>query len=149
MPLMGGFTGRHTGIDLRAPLGTPVIAAADGEVGWVREDRRAGRMVVVIHAEELATAYLHLSETAVHPGQSLRRGEVLGRSGMSGNATTPHLHFAVCRRAAGRCRTGPDGGWADPAGYWVEDGPCFDPGRAYAAAPIRFTYPLACRPASG
>jgi murein DD-endopeptidase MepM/ murein hydrolase activator NlpD len=146
---MGGFNGRHTGIDLRAPVGTPVIAAADGEVGFVTEDPRGGRMVVVVHAEELATAYLHLAEATVRPGQPLRRGEVLGRSGMSGNATTPHLHFGVCRRAAGRCRTGPDGGWTDPAGYWVEGSPCFDPGRAYPVAPVRFTYPLACPASSG
>jgi murein DD-endopeptidase MepM/ murein hydrolase activator NlpD len=138
---------RHFGIDLRAPAGTPVLAAADGTVLVATERGRAGRMVALAHAEDVASVYMHLSELAVSRGQPVRRGQPIGRAGMTGNATTPHLHFAVCRRPGGRCSGG--AGWDDPAGYWIEDAPCFDTGRAYGAS-LRFTYPLPCaRTASG
>ena len=107
------------------------------------ERGRAGRMIVVGHAEDVASVYMHLSEVAVSVGQPVRRGEPIGRAGMTGNATTPHLHFAVCRRPGGRCGGGPDGGWDDPAGYWIDGHACFDGERAYPA-PGRFTYPLPC-----
>jgi hypothetical protein len=142
-PLLTAYGPRHLGIDLRAPVGTPVLAAADGTVLVAAERGRAGRMVVLGHAEDVASVYMHLSEIQVAVGQPVRRGEPLGRAGMTGNATAPHLHFAVCRRPGGRCGGGPDGGWDDPAGYWIEDTPCFETGRAYGP-PVRFTYPLPC-----
>jgi murein DD-endopeptidase MepM/ murein hydrolase activator NlpD len=139
------FGGRHTGVDLRAPVGTPVLAAADGEVQLVVERPRAGRMVVLEHRADLATVYMHLGDVSVRVGQAVPRGAPVGRSGVSGNATTPHLHFGVCRRPAGRCRTGRDGGWDDPAGHWAPGDPCFDPRRDYGAVAHRLTYPLPCR----
>jgi murein DD-endopeptidase MepM/ murein hydrolase activator NlpD len=143
-PGAGGTARLHTGIDIRAPVGTPVLAAADGEVVAVADRPRAGRLVVVAHADDLATVYMHLAESAVRLGQRVRRGEPIGRAGMSGNATTPHLHFGVCRRPGARCGRGPETGWEDPARHWVEEGPCFTAGRAYPAAPVRLTYPLPC-----
>lgn len=135
---------QHYGVDLRAPVGTPVLAAADGTVLRVGQHPNAGQLIVVAHADDLATVYWHLSAIDVRPGQPVRRGEVLGRAGMSGNATTPHLHFGACRRADGQCGSRIDAGWADPARYWLEGVPCFVAGRAYPARPIRFTYPLPC-----
>jgi murein DD-endopeptidase MepM/ murein hydrolase activator NlpD len=143
--LLTAYGPRHAGIDLRAPAGTPVLAAADGTVLVAAGRGRAGRMVVLAHAADVASVYMHLSAIAVTVGQPVRRGEPIGRSGMTGNATTPHLHFAVCRRPGGRCGVGSggDGGWDDPAGYWIDGDPCFAPGRAYGP-PVRFTYPLPC-----
>jgi hypothetical protein len=142
-PVLTSFGPRHAGIDLRAPAGTPVLAAADGTVVTAAERGRGGRTVVLAHGEDVASVYMHLSEIAVAVGQVVHRGEPIGRAGMTGNATTPHLHFAVCRRPGGRCAGGSDGGWDDPAGYWIPGDPCFDHERAYDP-PGRFTYPLPC-----
>jgi murein DD-endopeptidase MepM/ murein hydrolase activator NlpD len=144
LPVLAAFGPRHDGIDFRAAVGTPVLAAADGEVRLVGERLRAGRMVVVAHAGELATAYMHLSGIAVRVGQPVRRGEVIGRTGRTGNATTPHLHFAVCRRPGGRCGPIIGAGWNDPAAWWIDGNPCYEPGREYASVPVRLTYPLPC-----
>ncbi|MGH7268448.1 MAG: M23 family metallopeptidase [Candidatus Rokuibacteriota bacterium] len=143
------FGGRHTGLDIRAPVGTPVLAAADGDVQLVLERPRAGRMVVLGHTADLATVYMHLSDISVRVGQTVRRGTPVGRSGSTGNATTPHLHLGVCRRPAGRCRTGRGGGWDDPAGHWVAGDACFDARRDYTDARHRLTYPLPCRASAG
>jgi murein DD-endopeptidase MepM/ murein hydrolase activator NlpD len=154
-PIISGFgewvgtTGRtrrwqHYGIDLRAAVGTAVLAAAAGTVARTGTHPNAGQLVVVAHNDDLATVYWHLSEVAVRPGQAVGRGEVLGRSGMTGNATTPHLHFGVCRRPLGQCGSHIDAGWDDPASHWVEGRPCFAADRAYEAAPPRLTYPLPC-----
>lgn len=144
LPVLTGFGPRHSGIDFRAATGTPVLAAAHGEVRLVMERPQAGRMVVVAHADELATAYMHLATVAVQVGQHVHRGEAIGRAGMTGNATTPHLHFGVCRRPGGRCGVGPGAGWDDPSGYWIEGNSCFETGRPYPVAPLRFTLPLPC-----
>jgi len=140
----GGPSGpwRHNGIDIRVPVGAPVLAAADGEVLRIGEGRAAGRMIVVGHAGGLATVYMHLAEIGVRSGQVVRRGEPVGRSGMTGNATTPHLHFGVCGRPDGQCGSGIDAGWDDPARHWVEGSPCYEPGHLYS--PGRLTYPLPC-----
>ena len=136
---------QHYGIDIRAPIGTPVLAAADGEVVRATERPEAGRMLVLAHAGDVATVYMHLAEIRVRPGQLVRRGEPIGRSGMTGNATTPHLHFGVCRRPGGQCGTRIGAGWDDPARHFIEGSPCYDAGRAYPAAPVRLTFPLPCR----
>jgi hypothetical protein len=135
---------RHYGIDIRAAIGTPILAAADGTVLRAHARPVAGRLIVLAHADELATVYFHLSEIWVRAGQVVRRGEPLGRSGMTGNATTPHLHFGVCRRPGGLCGPRLQAGWDDPAGYWVEGNPCYDADRAYPASSPRLTYPLPC-----
>ena len=72
-PVLATYGPRHFGIDLRAPAGTPVLAAADGTVLVAAERGRAGRMIVVGHAEDVASVYMHLSEVAVSVGQPVRR----------------------------------------------------------------------------
>jgi murein DD-endopeptidase MepM/ murein hydrolase activator NlpD len=97
---MGGRSGpRHDGIDIRAPKGTAIHAATDGQVvdlGW-RGDY--GRFILLRHSDQIETAYAHLSRFAdrLAVGQVVRRDQVIGYVGTSGNATGPHLHFEVRR----------------------------------------------------
>jgi len=87
----------HLGVDYRAPIGAPVIAVADGIVvsaGW---SGGAGRMVHLRHANGYETEYLHLSTIAVHDGQRVRQGELVGRVGATGLATGPHLDYRLRR----------------------------------------------------
>lgn len=96
----------HDGIDISAPIGTPVEAAlsgvvlAAGNTDFVRDSqgRRCysfGKWVMLVHGNGLNTMYAHLSEIDVAKGQSVGTGQVLGLSGMTGYATGPHLHFGV------------------------------------------------------
>jgi peptidoglycan LD-endopeptidase LytH len=95
---------RHEGIDIFAPRGTPVVAAADG---WItsRTTNRLGGNVVWIWApsRRLSLYYAHLETQAVAPGERVRAGEVVGYVGNTGNArgTAPHLHFGVYAPLAG------------------------------------------------
>jgi murein DD-endopeptidase MepM/ murein hydrolase activator NlpD len=138
---------RHAGIDIRAAMGTPVLAAADGIVLRTGTQVYAGRLIVVGHDVELTTAYYHLSAVDVVAGQAVRRGEVIGRVGMTGNATAPHLHFGVCRREVGACGERIDNGWDDPTRHWIAANPCFLAGFAYPPQDRRLTYPVPCQPA--
>jgi murein DD-endopeptidase MepM/ murein hydrolase activator NlpD len=85
----------HRGIDIAAPMGTPVHAAGDGMVvraGW---GTGYGREVVLNHGHGLTTIYGHMSAIAVIPGEPVSRGQVIGYVGDSGHATGPHLHYEV------------------------------------------------------
>ena len=109
LPVRGVFTSRygfrkdpitrqrafHNGVDISAPKGTPVHAAADGIV--TRSDRLGslGRAVYVAHGYDLATRYGHLSESTVEEGQEVKRGDVIGYVGNTGRATGYHLHYEV------------------------------------------------------
>jgi murein DD-endopeptidase MepM/ murein hydrolase activator NlpD len=103
--LMGGYGVRsdpfsgegamHTGVDISAPQGTPVHAAADGIVlhaGW---NSGYGRCVIIDHGNNYQTWYAHLSRMDVIEGQEIRQGETLGRVGTSGRSTGAHLHYEV------------------------------------------------------
>jgi murein DD-endopeptidase MepM/ murein hydrolase activator NlpD len=138
---------RHAGIDIRATTGTPVLAAADGIVLRTGTQVFAGRLIVIEHDADLATAYYHLSAVVVVAGQAVRRGDVIGRVGMTGNATAPHLHFGVCRHEGGLCGERIDGGWVDPTKLWIAANPCFLAGQPYASQDRRLTYPVPCQPA--
>lgn len=97
-------TQHHDGIDYQMPVGTPVLAAADGVVDQVRvqpgNKRSYGRYIVIKH-NGFFTYYAHLSAALVRPGQKVRQGEVIGKSGGAkgadgaGSSTGPHLHFEV------------------------------------------------------
>ncbi len=96
-------TGFHNGMDFRAPLGTPILAAEDGQVlaignnGYVQY----GRYIVIEHENNLATLYAHLSIQKVKAGDSVKKGDIIGYSGGTrgtygaGYSTGPHLHFGV------------------------------------------------------
>jgi murein DD-endopeptidase MepM/ murein hydrolase activator NlpD len=86
----------HEGIDLPAPIGTPVFAAADGRVVYAGHGVRGyGNLVVIKHTGELLTAYAHNSMLLVSEGQPVRAGDRIALVGQSGHATGPHLHFEV------------------------------------------------------
>lgn len=83
----------HRGVDLAAPHGAPVRAAADGVVLYVVRHREYGLVVDVAHGERFITRYAHLSAADVERGDTIPRGEVIGRVGSSGLSTGPHLHY--------------------------------------------------------
>jgi murein DD-endopeptidase MepM/ murein hydrolase activator NlpD len=86
----------HEGIDLPAPVGTPVFAAADGHVVYAGNGVRGyGNMVVIRHAGDLLTVYAHNSQLLVGQGRPVRAGDRIALVGQSGRATGPHLHFEV------------------------------------------------------
>lgn len=85
----------HSGLDLASPQGTPVKAPADGVVSLVGDYFFNGKTVFVDHGQGFITMYCHLSAIDVQPGDSIKRGEVLGRVGATGRATGPHLHWNV------------------------------------------------------
>jgi murein DD-endopeptidase MepM/ murein hydrolase activator NlpD len=88
----------HDGIDISAPRGTPVRAAAAGEV--VYSDNRLagyGRLIIIRHAGDLFTAYAHNQRNLVARGEKVKQGEIIARVGQTGRASGPHLHFEVRR----------------------------------------------------
>jgi murein DD-endopeptidase MepM/ murein hydrolase activator NlpD len=97
--LSSGFGWRwgrmHEGIDIAAPSGSPVVAAASGTViyaGWMGG---YGNLVIIDHGGGLATAYGHNSALAVGTGQSVGQGQVISYCGSTGHSTGPHVHFEV------------------------------------------------------
>ena len=95
-PPLGPFKHFHTGIDLSAPLGAPVMAAADGVVVAVGHGAIGyGNYVVIAHGGGIATLYGHLLQTNVSAGQVVVRGQVIGLEGSTGYSTGPHVHFEL------------------------------------------------------
>ncbi|MDE6269955.1 MAG: M23 family metallopeptidase [Muribaculaceae bacterium] len=85
----------HEGMDYSAHIGTPVYATGDGvvtEAGW---NSGYGNMIVIDHGFRYTTRYAHLSEMKVRPGQTVKRGDFIGRVGNTGKSTGPHLHYEV------------------------------------------------------
>jgi hypothetical protein len=93
----------HAGVDIAAPAGSPVLAAADGVVTRMDVDPGYGRFVEVRHAAGLSTRYGHLSRYApqLHPGVAVKAGQPLGAMGSTGTSTGSHVHFEI-RDAEGR-----------------------------------------------
>jgi lipoprotein NlpD len=85
----------HDGIDISAPIGTPVHAADDGEVIYCDVLRGYGNVIIVRHTHGLATVYAHNQTNRVHEGQRIRRGDLIGNVGKSGRTTGANLHFEV------------------------------------------------------
>jgi len=85
----------HTGVDVGADYGAPVHVTADGMVLDAGQHSGYGRVVVVDHGFGLTTWYAHLSSYAVIAGTRVKRGEVIGYTGISGRSTGPHVHYEV------------------------------------------------------
>ena len=96
--LNGQFRGRHGGVDMRAPVGTPVKAAASGTVVLTGDFWFAGKCVYIDHGAGLISFYCHMSKVLKSKGDKVERGEAIGLSGKSGRVTGPHLHFSVSWR---------------------------------------------------
>jgi murein DD-endopeptidase MepM/ murein hydrolase activator NlpD len=87
----------HYGVDLAAPMGSPVNAMKRGEVVFAGEMSGYGLVVFVQHGPRLRTVYGHLSEISVRKGDHVSGGQLIGKSGSSGNASGAHLHFEIER----------------------------------------------------
>lgn len=83
----------HKGTDMRCAQGTPVKAACAGTVLLAENTYFGGKMVYLDHGQGVISTYAHLSSFDVRPGDSVRRGQVIGHSGATGRVTGPHLHF--------------------------------------------------------
>jgi murein DD-endopeptidase MepM/ murein hydrolase activator NlpD len=93
-PFTGGSS-FHSGVDISARAGTPIRVTADGIVKKTEWAGAYGKLIVVDHGAGVETYYAHLNSFDVIPGQDVRRGQVVGRSGGTGRATSPHLHYEV------------------------------------------------------
>ena len=93
------FEGRakmHAGIDLSAPIGTPIYATADGTVTDAGYNSGGyGNLIKISHGRDIETRYAHLSSIGVRAGQRVTRGQLIGRMGSTGRSTGSHLHYEV------------------------------------------------------
>ncbi len=85
----------HFGVDVAAPVGTPVAAAGDGEVTLAANLYLSGKTIIIDHGYGLSTSYLHLSEMTVAVGDAVAQGETIGAVGASGRASGPHFDWRV------------------------------------------------------
>lgn len=91
-----GYTGKHKGVDISAPKGTPIYAA---EAGWLtyqgRRFRGYGKLVILEHSQKWATFYAHMTAFELKEGSWVNKGDVIGYVGNTGRSTAPHLHFEI------------------------------------------------------
>jgi murein DD-endopeptidase MepM/ murein hydrolase activator NlpD len=85
----------HMGVDVAAPAGSPIVAAADGVVRMAETLFLTGNTILIDHGYGLETSYAHLSRLDVKPGQRVRQGEQIGLLGATGRVTGPHLHWGM------------------------------------------------------
>ena len=110
-PVDGAYT-FHNAVDIGVDTGTDVLAYADGTVRYIGEDDVFGLYVKVDHANGVSTFYAHCDQLLVSKGDTVRCGQPIAKSGETGNATGPHLHFSLEK----------DGIRLDPAYYLDLDG---------------------------
>lgn len=96
-PRKGGASSFHKGVDLYTRGPTPVYAGGDGVIAAVATMSGYGRTIIIRHRKGVETRYAHLSEYAsgLRAGARVRRGDFIGRTGRTGNATAVHLHYEV------------------------------------------------------
>jgi murein DD-endopeptidase MepM/ murein hydrolase activator NlpD len=142
----GSFWRRHfhTGIDIGAPRGTPVRTPAAGVVTYAGWRSGYGRTVIIDHGGQVRSLYGHLSTLDVRRNQKVGAGTEIGRTGMTGNASGPHLHYEVLVKGN---PVNPRSRGEDPAGKFVAEGP----GVQQIAQPGRraIRRPMAPRPDDG
>jgi lysostaphin len=104
----------HSGVDLAADAGIPVLAVGSGTIAFAEEQGDYGNLVVINHSQGLQTRYAQLESITVTVGQTVSQGQEIGTVGATGRVVSPHLHFEV--------RTNSDLGWVarDPADYIPE-----------------------------
>ncbi|MEA2929004.1 MAG: hypothetical protein QOG38_1432 [Hyphomicrobiales bacterium] len=92
--------GQNDGINVSVPQGTPIKAAEDGVVAYAGSELKGyGNLVLIRHSNGFVTAYAHASELNVKKGEQVKRGQVIGKAGATGNVTAPQLHFEVRKGA--------------------------------------------------
>ena len=107
-----GINKMHTGIDIPADTGTPVVAALDGDVIWSNWLGGYGKAVMIDHGGGIVTVYAHNSVLSVPKGSKVSKGQTIALSGNTGNSTGPHLHFEVRN----------EGEYVDPLVDWLSNG---------------------------
>ncbi|MGB6607731.1 MAG: LysM peptidoglycan-binding domain-containing protein [Atribacterota bacterium] len=95
MRVLNGRKEFHTGIDIGSPKGTNIVAAESGIVSYAGYMRGYGNVIILSHNVGYSTVYGHNSVNLVKKGQHVKRGNIIGKVGSTGNATGPHLHFEV------------------------------------------------------
>ena len=100
----------HKGLDVGAPMGTPIQAVKDGKVVFAGDGGGYGNLVVLQHGDGTFSKYAHQSKLNVQVGQDVKAGDVIGAVGSTGNSTGPHLHFEVRKGS-------PDGEVLDPVAF--------------------------------
>ena len=137
---------KHNAIDIQGLIGTPIIAAADGNVMKSDHIDKWGYRIVIYHGKNdsgdpFRTVYLHNEKNLVKMGQKVKRGQKIAEMGKCEACKTAHLHFGVF--------VGPPGEVHDenPHKYWF-NGPfkvtCFDSTKDYSSRPLGLTYPVGC-----
>lgn len=115
----------HNGVDWALPMGTPVLAAADGMVEDVGYDAGGyGYYITLVHDGGVRTVYGHLSRALMSRGDNVSEGQAIGKSGNTGNSTGPHLHWTV--KVPGQGGNGYRGA-VDPLGYLAGEPPSPQP----------------------
>ena len=102
-----GASTNHKGIDIPAPSGSSIVAAADGKVVISTYSYSAGNYIMIDHGGGLTTVYMHCSQLLVKEGETVNQGQTIAKVGSTGYSTGPHLHFGV--------RSG--GSYVNPSGY--------------------------------
>lgn len=97
----------HNGIDFSAKMGTEIVATANGTIRSAKSDGAYGNRVIIDHGNGFSTSYNQMQKWIVEPGQSVKKGEVIGYVGNTGLSTGPHLHYEIMK----------DGAYVDPADY--------------------------------
>ncbi len=96
----------HNGVDIANAIGTPIYAAADGEIMYAKFDSETGNEIRLKHAEGYQTRYLHLSQFVVKSG-TVKKGQLIGKMGSTGRSTGPHLHFELTKNGSYHGNTPP------------------------------------------
>ena len=94
-PFGGSGGGFHSGIDIGAPAGTPIVAAASGTVAWSSFSSSAGNWIGISHGNGVVSVYMHMSARIAKAGQHVNKGQTIGLVGTTGSSTGNHLHFGV------------------------------------------------------
>jgi murein DD-endopeptidase MepM/ murein hydrolase activator NlpD len=87
-------SGKHTGVDFAVPIGTPILAVADGKIENASWGKAYGKQIVQ-KVDGGWVIYAHLNALRVKPGATVKKGQIIGESGNTGNSTGPHLHFEL------------------------------------------------------
>jgi len=97
-PITGQRGKMHHGVDVSMPVGTPLIAPADGQVAHKGSGASGGHVLIIRHQGNFHTVYYHLQQAShKHVGQQVKTGDLIANSGNTGASTGPHLHFELRR----------------------------------------------------